>query len=340
MSNVHDDTASGAEHPGFLQKLKDKLHIGHHKEPATHTDAAKSATTESALAEPAKPAPAAPVKEEAATSPGGEHHGGVHTFLADLPDKELPTEETKSHLHHVTPEVHSPKPELDSEEVFSHAQQGEHHGGVPTFIVALPDDEIPKEVTKETAEGTSTEKEFYDSKEAPPAGNNEFFDSEEVFSKAQSEGEQHEGVPTFLVALPEQDIQGVEKAKLHHVETPERELNTTTDIVDSEEVFSTPQQGEHHGGVPTFLVALPDEEIPQEVNMGATPAVAGKADDDRDAAPEEFDAEEVFSKAQQGEHHDGVPTFLVALPDEDINESKQKLHHVTPTTEEEGSLSK
>jgi hypothetical protein len=341
MSNVHDDSASGAEHPGFLQKLKDKLHIGHHKEKdttATHDVAAKDvpAVAKPASAEPA-PFPAAPVKEEVPpTKPEGEHHGGTHTFLADLPNKDLPTEETKSHLHHVTPEEAPTTP-----------GGGVPEGGVPTFLADLPDKDLPTDETKQHLHHVTPEvhsptpqldseevpketagNEFYDSKEVPSAGNNEFFDSEEVFSKAQ-EGVHHEGVPTFLVALPEADIQA-EKEKLHHVEAPEREPNTT-DMVDSEEVFSTAQQGEHHGGVPTFLVALPDEEIPQEVNKGATPAVAGKADEEGSrAAPGEFDSEEVFSKAQQGEHHEGVPTFMVALPDEDVNESKQKLHHVTP----------
>jgi hypothetical protein len=36
------------------------------------------------------------------------------------------------------------------------------------------------------------------------------------------------------------------------------------------------------------------------------------------AAPQKFDSEQVFQDAPQGEHYQGVPTFLVALPDEEI----------------------
>lgn len=60
------------------------------------------------------------------------------------------------------------------------------------FLVALPDQDIPHEVSKSTSSANVG------------AGKDEF-DSEEIFSEAQ-QGEHHAGVPTFLVALPDQDI--------------------------------------------------------------------------------------------------------------------------------------
>ena len=225
MANVHGDTA-GAEHPGFLQKIKDKLHIGHQQkdkevDPATNpetTDAAVASKSTSTAVD--APAASPPVKEEptvAKPSPPVEHE--------------------------------SRPPALDLNKLVGH--ESEHHGGTPTFLVALPDKDIPDEVTKETA--------------TSDAQGGEFFDSEEVFSKAK-EGEHHEGVPTFLVAIPDQDLpdEGT-KEHLHHVtagqasdgaqQSPDKEF-------DSEEVFNKAQQGEHHEGVPTFLVALPDQDLP------------------------------------------------------------------------------
>lgn len=292
MAHVHDDT-TGAEHPGFLQKLKDKLHIGHHHKDkeATTPEAAVSSKSTTATDAANVPSPP-PVKEEPAIAK-------PEAAPAAAPVEEAP--------HHPTTDLNS---------LTGH--EAEHHGGVPTFLAALPDQDMPSEATKEklhhmsageTATGTSD------------VGGGEFFDSEEVFTKAQ-QGEHHEGVPTFLVALPDQDMPDEQtKEKLHHVSAGEP--HSSNKEVDSEELFSNAQEGEHHGGVPTFLVALPDQEIPEEVNKGVSTSDSGDK--------EEFDSEEVFSKAQEGEHHEGVPTFLVALPDQDLpdEETKEKLHHVS-----------
>jgi len=249
MANVHDDTA-GAEHPGFLQKIKDKLHIGQHQKDKEVAPAPNPTTTDTAV-----------------------------PTAVDAPAASPPVQEEE-------PAIAKPSP---------------------------PDEE----------KGTATS----------DAQGGEFFDSEEVFSKAK-ESEQHEGVPTFLVALPDKDLpdEGT-KEHLHHVtagEASEGAQHSSDKGLDSEEVFSNAQQGEHHGGVPTFLVALPDQEIPGEVNKEVSSDVAGKDADDS-GVKQEFDSEEVFDKAQQGEHHEGVPTFLVALPDQDLpgEETKEKLHHVT-----------
>lgn len=243
MANAHDDTA-GAEHPGFLQKIKDKLHIGHHEKHTAVAPATSPETTDTAVASKSTstavdaPAASPSVKEEPTTAKPSppvehephhptpdlnklvghesEHHGGTPTFLVALPDQDLPDEGTKEHLHHVTAGEASEGAQrssdkgLDSEEVFSNAQQGEHHGGVPTFLVALPDQEIPGEVNKEVSSDVA-------GKDADDSGVKQEFNSEEVFNKAQ-QGEHHEGVPTFLVALPDQDLPGEEtKEKLHHV---------------------------------------------------------------------------------------------------------------------------
>jgi hypothetical protein len=45
-------------------------------------------------------------------------------------------------------------------------------------------------------------------------------------------------------------------------------------------------ESEHHGGVPTFLVALPEQDIPHEVSKNTSSGNVGGKD--------EFDSEEIF----------------------------------------------
>jgi hypothetical protein len=292
MANVHDDTA-GAEHPGFLQKIKDKLHIGHHHKDKEVAPATSPKSTDTAVAskststETDAPAAAPPVSEEPAIA--------------------KPSPPIEHEPHHPTPDLNKPV-----------GHESEHHGGTPTVPVASPDQDIPDEGTK----GTAT---------SDDAQGGEFFDSEEGFSEAQK-GEHHDGVPTFLVALPDKDLPDEEtKEHLHHVtagQDSEGAQHSPNKSLDSEEVFSNAQEGEHHGGVPTFLVALPDEEIPGEVNKEVSSDVAGKDADDS-GVKQEIDSEKVINKAQQGEHDEGVPTSVIASPDQVLpgEETKEKLHH-------------
>ncbi|XP_024370338.1 uncharacterized protein [Physcomitrium patens] len=286
MACSHGDSAEkslpeqhkqGAEHPSFLQKIKDKLHVGHKH---NDEDAATHATTDSAISSKnatTEPVSASSVKEEpTAAKPPTSSSVGVDQH-------------------------HHGRPTTDLSEPAGH--ESEHHGGVPTFMVALPDQDIPEEVAPVTASKTSEQ----------TTGE---IDSEEIFRRAQ-QGEHHHGVPTFLVALPNQDVpEEVTKetsvGQEGHADSQRKEL-------DSEKLFSSAQQGEHHGGVPTFLVAIPDQEIPDVVNQEGSSANARHAD-----GGEEIDSEKVFREAQQGEHHHGVPTFLVALPDEGIPDQVSK----------------
>ncbi|KAG0617031.1 hypothetical protein M758_5G159900 [Ceratodon purpureus] len=302
MAHVEDHSATGAapeehshgaEHTSFLHKLKEKLHIGSkHKDekvadsgeaPASATathDApvvSKSTSDDQVSSTPvAKPVDVvAPLPATTTAAPEehahhdsrptamdvsslagheSEHHGGVPTFLAALPDQDVPALDSPAH-----PQLHHVAPDFDSEQ----AKQGEHHGrvpedGVPTFLAALPDRDIPAEDSPRHPQlhhGTPGSASHFDSKEA-------------------QQGEHHHGVPTFLVALPDEEIpaevtKSTSEAISPEHQEPHRGHHAHGDEqFDSEEVFQDAQQGEHHHGVPTFLVALPDEEIPVEVTKG------------------------------------------------------------------------
>ncbi|KAG0617028.1 hypothetical protein M758_5G159900 [Ceratodon purpureus] len=345
-----EEHSHGAEHTSFLHKLKEKLHIGSkHKDekvadsgeaPASATathDApvvSKSTSDDQVSSTPvAKPVDVvAPLPATTTAAPEehahhdsrptamdvsslagheSEHHGGVPTFLAALPDQDVPALDSPAH-----PQLHHVAPDFDSEQ----AKQGEHHGrvpedGVPTFLAALPDRDIPAEDSPRHPQlhhGTP--------------GSASHFDSKEV-----QQGEHHaQDSPTHK--------------ELHHVEQGEHHQGGAPHL-DSEQVFEQAQQGEHHHGVPTFLVALPDEEIPAEVTKSTSEAISPEHQEPHRGhhahGDEQFDSEEVFQDAQQGEHHHGVPTFLVALPDEEIPVEVTK--GVESTTDEsvtEGSMSK
>ena len=193
---------ANAEHHGFLQKIKDKLHIGgHHKSQEEEGVPSQVATDSAAVSStPAPPAKAEPVvaKPVEAAAPAA-----------------APSDVQAEEQH----QPYAAQPTTDLNSLAGH--EAEHHGGVPTFLVALPDQDIPDEVTKDTA--TSDPDEVTNGEDATAAG------------------------PT-------------EEQQQYHA-AQDKEL-------DSEELFSNAQQGEHHDGVPTFLVALPDQEIPEEVNKG------------------------------------------------------------------------
>lgn len=290
-----------AEHPGFLQKIKDKLHIGSHHKSDEDSGVPSQATTESAAVSGKSVTDAAvPTPPEKEAEPGVATPAPVTSHFDVKP-------EGRQHGH--------PTPDLNT--LVGH--EAEHHGGVPTFLVALPEQDIPDEVTKDTA--------AYDvvkGQTGAPGGGD--FDSEEVFSKAQ-QGEHHEGVPTFLVALPDQDIPDTvnkeTSSDVSAVPTEEHQHSTQDKELHSDEMFSNA----HHGGVPTFMVALPNEEIPEEVNKGVSESdttSVGEKSVSGDTGVKQFNSEAVFSQARQGEHHEGVPTFLVALPDQDIPDEVTK----------------
>jgi hypothetical protein len=282
-------------HTGFLQKIKDKLHIGHKHsdstEAAAQSESIPSKAHEEEAAVPAAATTTHEVKEEqkqttpvealpvshvdAPTQEGAtDHHGGVPTFLTKLDDEDVPAEVTKSddvapaameQGPHETTTGHA-HPTTDLNSLVGH--ESEHHGGVPTFLVALPDQDIPDEVTKNTSSDVATESNHRE--------------------------------------LPAHHGEGLHATGSH----PTTDLNSLVG-----------HESEHHGGVPTFLVALPDQDIPHEVSKNTSSGNVGAG---QEGGKDEFDSEEVFSEAQQGEHHAGVPTFLVALPDQDIPDEVTK----------------
>lgn len=172
----------------MLQKIKDKLHIGHKHsdstEAAAQSETIPSKTHEGEAAMPAA-APAATtttpheVQEEqtqkkpieslpashvsATTKEATDHHGGVPTFLTKLDGEDMPAEVTKS--DHVAPAAMEQGPHetttgqahptTDLNSLVGH--ESEHHGGVPTFLLALPDQDIPDEVTKNTSSDVASE---------------------------------------------------------------------------------------------------------------------------------------------------------------------------------------
>jgi hypothetical protein len=170
---------AGAEHTGFLTKLKEKLHIGNkHKEEKVAAPVESKGASDDQVA-----APLAPL--EVPTASAGvapeEHHGGTPTFLAALPDQDIPAEDSPTH-----PELHHGAPPVESEEVVRH-HGVVPDGGVPTFLAALPDQDLPAE----------------DSPTHPELHHGEF--------GSEQQGEHRDivpegGVPTFLAALPDQDI--------------------------------------------------------------------------------------------------------------------------------------
>lgn len=168
----------------MLQKIKDKLHIGHKHsdstEAAAQSESIPSKAHEEEAAVPAAATTTHEVKEEqkqtkpvdtlpvshvdATTQEGGtDHHGGVPTFLTKLDDEDVPAEVTKSdHVEpaameqgpHETTTGHA-HPTTDLNSLVGH--ESEHHGGVPTFLVALPDQDIPDEITKNTSSDVASE---------------------------------------------------------------------------------------------------------------------------------------------------------------------------------------
>jgi hypothetical protein len=323
----HSATASateehGAEHPGFLQKLKEKLHLGHkHKDakvggeaeaPTHDAPVVTKSTTADHVAKPADVVapkstsgdrvakPAAVAVPPMSTDAAPEEQQFYDARSSATPDMaSLAGHESEHHggvptflaalPDHDVPALDSPThPELHHVAESKEAQQGEHHGhvpedAVPTFLASLPDQDIP-------AEDAQAHPQLHHGTE----------------SKELHQGEHHGvvpdgGVPTFLAALPDQDIRAHQE--LHHVQQVEHGA----------------PQGEHHGGVPTFLATLPDQDVPAQ---------------DTPTHPE---LHHVAEQQQQEEHHgqvpeDAVPTFLAALPDQDIPAedapAHKELHHV------------